>query len=66
VQTLNRYSSYIKAHKRELDRSTYRELKHKTYELKRCISKCKLDKLDTKIINKLSDITTSIKNTYRF
>ncbi|WP_027437796.1 molecular chaperone DnaK [Lachnospira multipara] len=66
VQTLNRYSSYIKAHKKELDKSTYRELKHKTYELKRCISKCKLDKLDTKIINKLSDITTSIKNTYRF
>ncbi|WP_031556667.1 molecular chaperone DnaK [Lachnospira multipara] len=66
VQTLNQYSSYIKAHKKELDKSTYRELKHKTYELKRCISKCKLDKLDTKIINKLSDITTSIKNTYRF
>ena len=66
VQTLNSYSSYIKAHKKELDKSTYRELKHKTYELKRCISKCKLDKLDTKIINKLSDITTSIKNTYRF
>lgn len=66
VQTLNKYSSYIKAHKKELDKSTYRELKRKTYELKRYISKCKLDKLDSKIINKLSDLTTSIKNTYRF